>query len=167
MSEHELLIGAVLLGLFVLFLVVYRSEEEQNWTEEHLHQDYTPREFEELVSALWEDKGFTVELAEEGPDGGVDVAATKSGVSAAIEVKQYHPETNTVGRPVVQKVYAASNQYGHNKAVVATSSRFTGPAEDACDSLKCRSTSVELYDGAKLVEELEESSIEAPFEIEE
>lgn len=163
MVESEIIALIILFGTILLFIFFSSEEQEQEWSQQHLHQDYTPREFEILISSLWEDKGYNVQLSKEGPDGGVDVKATKQGVSTAIEVKQYNPKNNKVSGPTVQKVFAASNQHGHNKAVVATSSQFTKPAKEACQSLKCLHTSVELYDGTKLVNELKQSSIEPPF----
>ncbi|WP_302083926.1 restriction endonuclease [Salinibaculum rarum] len=136
-----------------------RDSDPETWTCEYIIDAYTPREFEALLRELWEDNGYSAELTSNGADGGVDVFASKRGVSVAIEAKQYSPK-NTVGRPVVQKVVSASQQHGRSKATVVTTSSFTDPAEDACDALRSNSgVSVELVDGDDLVARLNNSAL--------
>lgn len=159
-TQQLIFIGVVVIVfLFLLYVVYSRESIPSEWSYDVVYEELTPREFEELVRDLWEDKGYNATISDKGPDGGVDVGATKRGVSVGIEVKQYN-ESSSVGRPIVQKCVAASQQYGYSKAAVVTTSYFTEPAVESVQQFRSRSISVELYDGEKVINELEQSSIE-------
>lgn len=159
-TEQLIFIGvAAAIIVFLFYSLITRESIPDEWSYEVVYEELTPREFEELVRELWDDKGYNAKISDEGPDGGIDVGASKSGVSVGIEVKQYK-ETSSVGRPIVQKCVAASQQYGYSKATVVTTSYFTEPAVEAAQQFRSRSISVELYDGEKFLDELNESSLE-------
>lgn len=89
-----------------------------------------PREFEELIAELWAGFGFTVEMTARTRDGGRDVIAIKQEpalVKYLIECKRYS-KTKRVGVSVVRQLHGVIVHDGASKGIVATTSRFTGPA---------------------------------------
>lgn len=150
------IIGVVLLAL--LWIILKNSEEQipDEWSYELLYNDFHYHDFEEVVADLWEDKGYNTYHADEGPDGGVDVKATKRGTSITIEVKQYNRESNSVGDPVVKKVMGASQNEGTRRCMVVTTSRFTRQAKETEDN----NSHVQLMCGDDLIDELQQSNLD-------
>lgn len=158
-------LGLLLFFSGIVILVIYvfihsQSEVPEDWSSEWIYDSFTPREFELLLTELWDDKGYSATVSKNGADGGIDVSATKRGVSVAIEAKLYNPESNKVGRPIIQKAVGASKQYGYSKTVVVTTSSFSDPAIKSEDQLKSKRQSIELYNGEKLASELNDSTID-------
>lgn len=58
-----------------------------------------------------------------------------------IQAKRYASD-NKVGSPTVRRVSGAADQFNADRAVIATSSTFTGPAMEAARDLE-----IELLDG--------------------
>jgi hypothetical protein len=89
-----------------------------------------PRRFEELVAHIFERFGYEVALTPKSRDGGFDIAAIRreeTEVRLLIECKRYTPP-NKVGRPVVQQVLGVLTDRRATKAIIATTSTFTGDA---------------------------------------
>lgn len=97
---------------------------------EMMHQ-LDPRKFEELVAALFRGKGYAVELTPPQRDGGRDLLAfSKNSVGTLltlVECKRWHP-AHPVGVGVVRSLYGVVEQERATMGIVATTSRFTGPA---------------------------------------
>ncbi|WP_256403468.1 restriction endonuclease [Halorubrum salinum] len=129
------------------------------WKAEHLHA-YSPYEFEHLIADLYSDLGYSTEVTEEGSDGGIDVVATDDGEKLIIQVKQYSPG-NKIGRPTIQQTAGVRDQFGADKAVVVTSSNFTGTARDASQDY---GDQMELIDGQTLREMLSHSRLAPPIQ---
>jgi len=153
-AQNPLLTAAVLLFLIILLASSSSStsdDEGRRYTVAHLRQA-SPRRFEELVGEVWEQRGYDAEVLPEGPDDGLDVIAEKRRESVGIQAKRYQAD-NRVGSPTVRRVHGAAQQHGVDRAVIATSSDFTDPAEDAAESL-----GIDLVDGHELAEELSTAS---------
>lgn len=96
-----------------------------------LHE-LSPRQFEELVAAIFRNNGFSVELTPQTRDGGVDIIAVQHSALTGdsvhlIECKRYNP-TNKVGIGVVQRLLGTVAQRRATKGVVVTTSSFTQDA---------------------------------------
>jgi predicted helicase len=152
------------LGILLLIWILKSSSKEslpEDWSYDLLYNEFNYYEFEEVVAELWSDKGYNIKHSDEGPDGGVDVKATKRGTSITIEVKQYNKESNSVGDPIVKKVMGASQNEGTRRCMVVTTSRFTRQAKETEDN----NSHVKLVCGDDLVGELQESTLDpADFE---
>lgn len=89
--------------------------------------------FEELACEILVANGF--DLAENTPatgDFGVDILATKEGMTYAIQCKRYH---EPIGIEAVQQVYAGRAYYECHVAVVLTNQTFTSHAQKLADKL--------------------------------
>ena len=101
------------------------------------------REFERLVGAWFEQRGFRVSETASGADGGVDLYATRDGERVLIQCK--HWRARKVGVEPVRELYgvlAASRGAG---AYVVTSGEFTKAAREFAQGRV-----IELVDGSEL-----------------
>jgi restriction system protein len=93
--------------------------------------DIDPRKFEELIAHIFSLQGFHVQLTKQTRDGGRDIIAIRSDLGIPskyiIECKRY-AFNNPVGVELVRALYGVQTQEGANKAVLATTSRFTSDA---------------------------------------
>jgi restriction system protein len=91
----------------------------------------SPREFEELVAAIYEKHGFEVELTPSSNDGGVDLYAVRyepfGKVLTVVECKRNSPR-RPVGVEIVRSLHGAVEDKGANVGVLATTSSFTAGA---------------------------------------
>ena len=106
----------------------------------------SPTEFERLVGDLYAAMGFTVTVTKASGDDGVDVIASKSGRTKAVQCKRYGDNTK-VGRPEVQMLYGAMTHIGADSCAIVTTSDFTQQAREAANKL-----GVQLIDQDKLLE---------------
>jgi restriction system protein len=109
-----------------------RSVEDLNW-----------HEFERLVGAWFEQRGFRVSETASGADGGVDLVATRDGERVLVQCK--HWRARRVGVEPVRELYgvlAASRGAG---GYVVTSGEFTKAARDFA-----KGREIELIDGSEL-----------------
>jgi restriction endonuclease Mrr len=119
-----------------------------------LLDDLSGHEFEDAVAALFRAHGYEdVAVADRVADEGRDVTMRDGDVAYVVECKH----TATVSRPVVQKTHSAAATYDHDgprRGMVATSGRFTAPAEAYAEELReCGDPHpVELIDGNDLRE---------------
>ena len=100
----------------------------------------SPREFEELIAAIFKNQGFHVELTPETRDGGVDIIAVEKSIYTGetvhlIECKRWAPE-NKVGFSIVQRMLGAIYQYRANKGAIVTTSSFTSNAREVASQQK-------------------------------
>jgi restriction endonuclease Mrr len=111
-------------------------------------------EFEDAVASLfraleYEDVSVAARVADEGRD----ITMLDGETAYVIECKH----TDTVSRPVVQKLHSAVATYDHDgpkRGLVVTSGRFTEPAEEYAERLEVTDDPhpVELVDGRRLRE---------------
>ncbi|HEX8052306.1 MAG TPA: restriction endonuclease [Thermoleophilaceae bacterium] len=97
-----------------------------------LHELVNPRQFEELCHELLRRTGFyDLQLTQQSRDGGVDIYGTRVDRGQrnfyVVECKHWDP-SNRVGSPIVQQTFGVMGLTQADKAMVVTSSYFTGPA---------------------------------------
>src|SRR6056297_2858487 len=115
-------------------------------------------EFEDVVEDVFRNLGYeNVRQADRRADEGRDVLMEEvvDGTRRAVVVECKH--TDTVGRPVVQKLHSAVATHdfvGPKRGIIATTGRFTGPAMEYAADLRERGDPhpVELLDGDDLRE---------------
>ncbi len=113
-------------------------------------------EFEDVMEDVFRNLGYeNVRQAKRVADKGRDIVMeeTVDGSRRAVVVECKH--TDTVGRPVVQKLHSAVATYdfpGPKRGMVATTGRFTNPAREYAESLEENDDPhpVELLDGGDL-----------------
>lgn len=100
----------------------------------------TWREFERLVGQAFRGRGYDVTRSEQGPDGGVDLVATKDTERVLVQCK--HWRAQRVGVKVVRELHGVVAAQRASRGYVVTSGVFTQEAwafAHAC--------SIELIDG--------------------
>jgi len=113
-------------------------------------------EFEDVMEDVFRNLGYeNVRTARRVADRGRDITMEEQvdGQRRAVVVECKH--TDTVGRPVVQKLHSAVATYDYNgqtRGMVATTGRFTGPAKEYAETLRTNNDPhpVELLDGNDL-----------------
>ena len=111
-------------------------------------------EFEDAAASLFRELGYEdVSVATRVADEGRDITMYDGDTAYVVECKH----TDTVSRPVVQKLHSAVATYTHEgpkRGLVVTSGRFTGPAEEYAARLEENGDPhpIELLDGRDLRE---------------
>ncbi len=124
-----------------------------------LLDDLSGFEFEELMVDVFRHQGYrdvtqAVRTADEGRDVTmVDHRGPGDPVGVVVECKH----TSVVGRPVVQKLHSAVQTYEYDgpvRGMVATTGRFTGPAEEYAERVSAApdDVDIDLLDGRELRE---------------
>lgn len=103
-------------------------------------------DFEHLVADLWREQGWEAEVEQQSGDAGVDVRATMVqpyNRKALIQAKRYS-DKNPVGGPDIQQYSALKQQESDvDEAIIITTGRFTGSAEDRASDLNVKTISGE------------------------
>jgi restriction endonuclease Mrr len=128
--------------------------------------DLSGFEFEDLMEDVFRTLGYeNVRQAARTADEGRDVLMEEvvDGTRRAVVVECKH--TETVGRPVVQKLHSAISTFefdGPKRGIVVTTGRFTGPAAEYADRLSETDDPypIELIDGRDLREIAEEVGLD-------
>jgi restriction system protein len=142
-------------------LAARRSAEQQELDEERAEQEYgrwlqsadmdaldrmTGIEFEHALAELFTDLGYGAVVTQASRDYGADIVLSRGGQKIVVQAKRY---VGTLGLDAVQEASAARLHYGAVRAIVVTTSTFTGPAQTLAQT-----TGVELWDRQRLNEEL-------------
>ena len=107
-------------------------------------------QFENYTANLLKKIGYSKEIVTSGSgDNGVDVLASKSGVTYAIQCKLY---SSSVGNKAVQEIVSGKIYYNCDKAVVITNNYFTSAAQKLAYA-----TGVELWDRSVLQQLIKQS----------
>ena len=111
------------------------------------------RTFEELVSAIFRNQGFDVELTPPVKDGGFDILAVQHSpftgdLRFLIECKRYSRK-NKVSIGIVRQLLGVLNDENATKGIIVTTSFFTKPAIEAAERHK---SELSLSDYDHLVE---------------
>jgi restriction endonuclease Mrr len=117
--------------------IVLASLDFQRLLREHARRpqallELSARQFEEFIAEVWRHLGYEVELTKRTRDGGYDIAAIKQAEVSSrflIECKRYAPD-NHIGVSLVRELYAVKLHQKATKGILATTSHFTGPAEE-------------------------------------
>ena len=128
--------------------------------------DLSGFEFEDVMEDVFRNLGYeNVRQAARVADEGRDILMEErvNGRRRAVVVECKH--TSTVGRPVVQKLHSAVATFDHDgptRGMVATTGRFTGPAEEYAEQLRANNDAnpVELLDGDDLREIADEVGLD-------
>lgn len=129
-------------------------------TLEEILANLDPYEFEKLVAALWESKGYDTIVRTESGDRGVDVEAEKGGYKEIIQAKHYD-ENNNIGSQAVRKYATLYQQIPTaNSVVIVTTSGFTNQASKLAEDLK-----VEIVNRKDLLDQLQEYEVDTDFDL--
>jgi restriction endonuclease Mrr len=128
--------------------------------------DLSGFEFEDVMEDVFRELGYeNVRQADRTADEGRDVLMEEvvDGQRRAIVVECKH--TDTVGRPVVQKLHSAIATFefdGPRRGMVVTTGRFTGPAEEYVERLDSNGDPypIERVDGTDLRELADEVGLD-------
>ncbi|MBQ9733015.1 MAG: restriction endonuclease [Clostridia bacterium] len=107
--------------------------EAVNFRNHILYQDekeirqLSPLEFEKFIATLYTRLGYRVTLTPFANDGGKDAFATKNGIKYLIECKHYQ-QTATIGRPMLQKLYAAMTEEHIDNGIFIATCEYSKPA---------------------------------------
>lgn len=111
-----------------------------------------PFEFEGVVIEMYKHLGYKVKQTPLTNDKGMDGIAYKNGEKYLIECKRYSKD-HSVGRPEMQKFFAAISIENAKGGFFVTTSKFTNTAfEFAQASHRTKKIYIELINGVKLVE---------------
>ena len=118
--------------------------------------DLSGFEFEDVIEDVFRNLGYeNVRQATRTADEGRDILMEEvvDGTRRAVVVECKH--TDSVGRPVVQKLHSAIATFdfdGPKRGMVVTTGRFTGPAQEYADRLRQNDDphQIELTDGQDL-----------------
>jgi restriction system protein len=94
----------------------------------------TGEKFERYVGALLQSQGFKPVYTNKSGDFGVDIVATKKGISIAVQCKRMQ---SAVGEAAIQQAVAGMLHYKCNKSMVVTNSTFTRHAKALALSNHC------------------------------
>ena len=86
----------------------------------------THEQYEELCADHMRSCGYDVRLTKASGDQGVDVIATKAGMTVVIQCKLY---SSPVGNKAVQEVYSGKKFLAADVAVVVSNNEFTDSAK--------------------------------------
>lgn len=99
---------------------------------------YSGIEFEKFIGTLFEFDGYKISYTLASNDKGIDIIASRNGISIGIQCKCY---SSTVGISAVQEVFSGKNFYSLDKALVVTNRSFTKAAKSLAEA-----TGVVLWD---------------------
>ncbi len=105
----------------------------------------SPEEFEGSIAAMYRALGFAVQRTPLSNDFGRDLILTKDGKTTFVECKRYARD-KPIGRPALQKFYAAIVTMQADAGIVVTTSNFASTAEKFA-----LENNIVLIDGAKLL----------------
>lgn len=101
----------------------------------------SPRQFEQLVAYLMEQRGYEVRLTQQSRDGGVDIFAVQKSdygeFLTIVDCKKYAPN-RPVGVELVRSMYGTLTIENASHAIVATTSRFTDAATAVANTYRYR-----------------------------
>ncbi len=136
--------------------IKYKSEQITLMKKKHYHSlDYfysvDPYEFEDVIMEMYRRLGYTVYGTTYSNDRGKDGIAYKSNSKYLIECKRYAKE-NRVGRPHLQKFFAAMHEEDANKGFFVTTGYFAKTAYEYAES-----NNIVLISGTKLIALMQEA----------
>ncbi len=131
--------------------------KSSRWTRTQLN-DLDWAEFEVIIAALFDARGYETEVTAGTKDLGVDVWAEAGDERIAIQAKHF-TDGNTVGRETLQKLSSTLAKGDADRAIVVTSSSFASTAEQYAADFP---QGLELMDGDDLLRALSESGVPPP-----
>ena len=124
------------IGLVMLYRLFRKTTP---WSNRRNHSistidNMTGLEFERYVARLLETQGYSNIHLTERYDYGVDIVATKDGITWGIQVKRY---SGLVKADAIRQVVTALKMYHCDQAMVVTNSIFSRPAQTLANSNNC------------------------------
>ncbi|MBB87302.1 MAG: restriction endonuclease [Xanthomonadales bacterium] len=107
--------------------------------------DLSWQQFESLIAAYFESKGYSVTMTAGGADGGVDAIAKKDGETFLIQCKQWR--ATQVGVSVVRELFGVMAAQGATGAFVVSAGPFTKAAIEFA-----KGRNIRLVDAHRLVQ---------------
>jgi restriction system protein len=104
----------------------------------------TPEDFEGIVAKMYRQMGFSVQQTPMSNDFGRDLILQRGGRTTFVECKRYAKD-KPIGRPALQRFYAAIMTLKADSGIVVTTSRFTATAIEFA-----RENHIQLIDGQQL-----------------
>jgi len=114
--------------------------------------DMSWRDFEYLVGEYFRHRHFSVTETKDGPDGGVDLIATKERETYFIQCKHWQAEQ--VGVKVVRELLGVMTSAGATGGIVVTSGEFTKDA-----AAFARANKIVLLDGRELLRNIQSEEL--------
>lgn len=109
------------------------------------------QQFEGLVSEFFKLQGYYVrQLGGDGPDGGIDIVASKGSDKYLVQCKQW--KANRVGVQIVRELYGVMSSQGAAGGFVVTAGSFTDEAKKFAKGLN-----IKLIDGRYLHRAIKQS----------
>lgn len=96
----------------------------------------TPKQYEDYIGGLYEQKGYVVTVSPLSNDWGIDVIAIKNNEKIGIQAKMYGGSNRSVNRRVIMELFGASAYQDCTKAVLATDGDIMPDAKLVADKLK-------------------------------
>jgi restriction system protein len=128
-----------------------RFEHIQSQPDQNSLFDMSWQQFEGLVNEFFRRRGYSVkQLGGNGPDGGVDLIASKGSDRYFVQCKQW--KAYKVGVQTVRELYGVMSAQGAAGGFVITAGEFTEEAKKFVDGLNIR-----LFDGTHLHKMIRES----------
>lgn len=120
-------------SVFMIFSVMYNNHARANPKRPHpvAFTDNDPYKYEEYIKALLMNEGFNAKRTKGSGDFGVDVIASRKGVTYAIQCKLYN---HTVGAKAVQEIAVGRIHYGTDFAIVVSDNSYTNAAKSLAQS---------------------------------
>lgn len=147
-----IVIGSMILGLSTWLYPLLSKRKRFSSAQLETIDMMSGNEFEEYTTFLLAKHQFQkIRQTKAHGDQGIDVIASKNGVTYGIQCKRWK---KNVGNKAIQEVYAGIGYYALDKAIVLTNSSFTDSAKQLSKKLH-----VELWDRKTLTKMIEESLI--------
>ncbi len=132
-----LILGVLAVFIFIVFFVVIFKLSKRIRRINIAFSEIDQLEghvFEQYVSQILRDQGYSTRVTQASGDYGIDVIAEKSGIKTAIQVKRY---TGLVGIQAVQEAVGGAQYYNCQNSMVVTNSYFTHQAQNLAKANKC------------------------------
>lgn len=147
----------VLFGFGALGSFIRSTKQKKRYEHVESQPDQTSlfemswQQFEGLVNEFFRRRGYSVkQTGGNGPDGGVDLVASKGSDRYLVQCKQWR--ANKVGVQIVRELYGVMSAQGAAGGFVITAGQFTEEAKKFVEGLNIR-----LFDGSHLHKMIRES----------
>lgn len=105
--------------------------------------EMSPRQFEEFILYMFEDRGYALQLTKHTGDEGIDIYGTSpQGEPVAFQCKRYK---HSIGQPIVRDFFGAMIHSNAKRGFIVTTSYFTESARSWAQG-----KSIEFIDGGDL-----------------
>lgn len=132
------LIGLLLIGILGSILEKHINRKRYLNSSLSVLDHLDGEKFEKYAKAVFESKGYKVELTPKSHDYGADLVLIKSGKRTVVQAKRYKSK---VGVAAIQQIIAAKAYYNADECIVFTNNYYTPSAKKLANVNK-----VKLFD---------------------